>query len=120
LIDADQARALGLVLSTEPANELLDRAFDLAARISRMPRDAVRLNRRCIDAVADAAGDAASRTALLAYDALTLSTSHTATAPDGRRFREILDTEGMAGVKAARDQQYSDPWLRRRRRATQE
>jgi enoyl-CoA hydratase/carnithine racemase len=114
LIDADQARTLGLVLTVEPAAELRDRAFDLASRISRMPRDAVLLNRRSIDAIADAAGDAASRTALLAHDTVTLSASATATAPDGRRFREILDSEGMAGVKAARDQQYSEPWLRPR------
>ncbi len=43
LLDADQAQALGLVLTVEPAAELLDRAFDLAARIARMPREAVLL-----------------------------------------------------------------------------
>jgi len=112
LIDAEHARELGLVLTVEPAGELLDRAFDLAGRIARMPRDAVLLNRRSIDAIVAAAGDAASRAALIGYDSLTLSTSHTATAPDGRRFREILDAEGMAGVKAAREQQYVEPWLR--------
>jgi len=120
LLDADQAQALGLALTVEPAAELLDRAFDLAARIARMPRDAVLLNRRSIDAIADAAGDAVSRAARLAHDTVTLSMSATATAPDGRRFRDILDTEGMAGVKAARAQQYSDPWLRPRPPATSE
>ncbi|GMU79650.1 MAG: enoyl-CoA hydratase [Acidimicrobiia bacterium] len=114
LLDADQAQALGLVLTVEPAAELLDRAFDLAARIARMPREAVLLNRRSIDAIADAAGDAASRPARLAHDTVTLSMAASATAPDGRRFREILDAEGMAGVKTARDQQYTNPWLRPR------
>lgn len=120
LIDAEQARELGLVLTVEPADELLDRAFDLAGRIARMPRDAVLLNRRSIDAIADAAGDAASRTARLAHDTVTLSMAAAATAPDGRHFREILDAEGMAGVKAAREQQYSEPWLRPRPPATSE
>ena len=34
-----------------------------------------------------------------------------AQAPDGRTFRSIIDTEGMSGVKAAREAQYADPWL---------
>jgi hypothetical protein len=34
-----------------------------------------------------------------------------ATAPDGRTFRSIIASEGMAGLKAAREAQYTDPWL---------
>ena len=33
---------------------------------------------------------------------MTLANSGRATAPDGRSFREIIDTEGMDGLKAAR------------------
>lgn len=112
LLTAEQARQIGLVLSVEPDGELLDRARDLAGRIARLPREAVLLNRRCIDAVADAGGDAAGRVTALAYDAVTASMAEWATAPDGRTFRSIIDTEGMQGLKAARDAQYREPWLR--------
>ena len=111
-VTAAQARDIGLVLSVEPDAELLDRARDLAGRLARLPREAVLLNRRAIDAVADAAGDAAGRVAALAADATTLANSARATAPDGRSFRAIIDSEGMAGLKAARAAQYDTPWLR--------
>ena len=61
LIDAEAARELGLVLSVEPDELLLERARDLAGRLTRMPRQAVLLNKRTVDAVADASGDAAGR-----------------------------------------------------------
>jgi enoyl-CoA hydratase/carnithine racemase len=111
-ITAAQARDIGLVLTVEADNELLARAQDLAGRLSRLPREALLLNRRAIDAVADASGDAAGRVAALAADAVTLANSGRATAPDGRTFREIIATEGMSGVKAARVAQYDAPWLR--------
>ena len=112
LLTASQARGLGLVLSVEPDEELVERALDLAARIARMPREAVRLNRRAIDATADAAGETAGRAAALAADTLTTSRAPHATAPDGRTFRSIIDEEGMNGLKAARNAQFSEPWLR--------
>jgi hypothetical protein len=61
--------------------------------------------------VADAAGDAAGRSAARAGDAITASMAAHAEAPDGRTFRAILDTEGMEGMKAARKAQYEGPWL---------
>jgi len=112
LITARQARDIGLVLSVEPDDRVHERARELASRIARMPRDAVLLNRRAVDAVADAAGDASARVAARAHDTVTASMAAHARAPDGRTFRSIIDTEGMAGVKAARDEQYADPWLR--------
>jgi enoyl-CoA hydratase/carnithine racemase len=111
LLSATQARWLGLVLSVEPDEELTARTSDLAVRIARMPRESVLLNRRAIDATADAAGDAAARDAALAADTLTTNRAAHATAPDGRTFRSILDTEGMDGLKAARDAQFTEPWL---------
>ena len=55
LIDAHQARSIGLVLSVEPEEELLGRARDLCQRIARLPREAVRTeqengrcSRRCV------------------------------------------------------------------------
>jgi enoyl-CoA hydratase/carnithine racemase len=111
-ITARRAEALGLVLTVEPADEMQARALDLAARIARMPREAVRLNRRAIDAAAEAAGDAAARAAAVDGDANTLDASARASAPDGRTFRSIIAAEGMAGMKQARALQYSEPWLR--------
>jgi enoyl-CoA hydratase/carnithine racemase len=110
-LNAQQALRLGLVLSVEPDEELTARTLDLAARIARMPREAVLLNRRAIDATADAAGDSAARLAALTADTLTTNRAAHATAPDGRTFRSIIDAEGMAGLKAARDAQFTQPWL---------
>jgi enoyl-CoA hydratase/carnithine racemase len=111
-ITAEQARQLGLVLTVEPDDELHERARDLAARLARLPREAILLNKRAIDAIADASGDAAGRVAGLVADAVTLANSGRARAPDGRTFREIIDSDGMEGVKAARAAQYATPWVR--------
>ena len=111
-ITADRACSLGLVLTVEPDDELHERVLDLARRIARMPRDSVRSNRRAIDAVADASGEAAAREAAIVGDTATLSVANLATAPDGRPFRTIIDTEGVEGVKRARAAQYDEPWLR--------
>ena len=111
-VTATQARDLGLVLTVEPDDELLPRVLDLAGRLARMPHEGLELNRRAINAVADAAGDAEARAAAVAHDALTLSMAAHATAPDGRSFRTILDTEGMEGMKRARAAQYESNWLR--------
>ena len=111
LVNAQTARSLGLVLSVERDEDLAARTMDLAARIARMPREAVLLNRRAIDDTADAGGDAASRIAALAADARTTNRAPYATAPDGRRFRAIIDADGMTGLKAARDAQFTEPWL---------
>lgn len=78
-----------------------------------MPREGAALNRKVIDAVADASGEAAGRIAAMSHDAVTLSMPADAKAPDGRSFRAILETEGMAGLKTARAAQYTEPWLRR-------
>jgi enoyl-CoA hydratase/carnithine racemase len=113
LISAPTAQRIGLVLAVEPDDVLLERAVDLARRVARMPADAVLLNRRCIDAVADASGDEAGRIASHGADTITASMARHATAPDGRTFRSIIAEEGMAGLKAARQEQYTDPWLER-------
>lgn len=111
LIDAEQARNIGLVLTVEPDDHLVERAYELARRLARMPSEALELNRQAIDAAADASGDAAGRAAARAHDALTLAAADRAAAPDGRTFRDIIDAEGMAGLKAARAAQWTEPWL---------
>jgi enoyl-CoA hydratase/carnithine racemase len=110
-IGAALARDLGLVLRVEPDDDLLERARELARRLARLPREAVASNKRAVDAVADSSGDEAGRRAGLAQDAATLASSAGATAPDGRTFREIIDTEGVDGLKRARDAQYTGSWL---------
>jgi enoyl-CoA hydratase/carnithine racemase len=111
LIDARRARDIGLVLSVEPDDRLLERARELCRRLARLPREAVQLNKRLVDAVADASGDAAGRLAGAARDALTLANSGRAVAPDGRTFREIIAAEGTDGLKKARAAQFESPWL---------
>jgi len=111
LLSASRAREIGLVLDVVADVELADRAAELARRISRMPRAAVLLNRRAVDAVADGielAGVRAGR----AHDVVTLANAPHAQAPDGTSFRAILDRSGMSGLKAARAQQWTEPWLR--------
>jgi enoyl-CoA hydratase/carnithine racemase len=110
-ITAARAREIGLVLTVEADDQVVARGRDLAARLARLPGEALLLNKRAIDAVAEASGDAAGRVAGLAADTVTLANSARATAPDGRSFREIIETEGMTGLKAARAAQYDAPWL---------
>lgn len=112
VIDARRAAAIGLVLEVEEADELLDRCTDLARRLARMPRAAVILNKASIDSMLEAAGRSAGRSIGRAHDVLTRSMTHEAAAPDGRRFEEILEQDGMQALKAARDTQYGEPWLR--------
>jgi enoyl-CoA hydratase/carnithine racemase len=112
LLDARRAQQIGLVLTIETDDELVERARELCRRLARLPREALLLNKRNVDAIADAAGDAAGRVVGSAGDAITLANSQRAAAPDGRTFRDILEREGMAGMKKARASQYTDPWLR--------
>jgi enoyl-CoA hydratase/carnithine racemase len=110
LIDARQAASIGLVLAVVPDHALIERCHDLARRLARMPPEAITLNKRAVDAAADAAelpGSLAGR----AHDVVTLANSARAAAPDGRNFRQILEEEGVRGVKHARDQQWRTPWL---------
>jgi enoyl-CoA hydratase/carnithine racemase len=110
-IDAETARTIGLVLTVEPDDSLRTRALDLADRLTRLPREALLLSKRSVDAVAEAAGGAAGRLAGRGFDAVTLANSERATAPDGRTFREIIADEGIDGLKRARAAQYDTPWL---------
>lgn len=111
MIDAARAERIGLVLTVEPAAELLARATDLAERLARMPREALGLNKAAIEAVLESSGRAQGRTAGRERDAITKTAAARARAPDGRTFEDILRDEGMAGMKAARGQQYAENWL---------
>jgi enoyl-CoA hydratase/carnithine racemase len=99
LISAAQAREIGLVFATVPRAMLGEASRDLAARIARAPGPSTRLNKRGINAVAEALGHRSAPRAARAYDALTAEAAATARAPDGRPFREILAEEGIAGLR---------------------
>lgn len=111
MIDAWRAEKIGLVLTVEPAADLQARAADLAERMARLPRQGLYLNKAAIENVLEASGRAAGRLAGRAIDAITKTMASEATAPDGRRFEDILKAEGMEGMKAAREQQYTQAWL---------
>ena len=111
MIDAWRAERIGLVLTVEPADQLLARATDLAERLARMPREALGLNKAAIEAVLESSGRAEGRIAGRARDAETKTAASAARAPDGRRFEDILRTEGMEGMKVVRGQQYTENWL---------
>lgn len=111
-IDAPLAREIGLILTVEPKDELQQRASELARRISRMPREAVLLNKACIDNMTDVMGRTVGRAVGRAHDTITKSMSPLAKAPDGRLFEEILQEGGMAAMKTARDTQFDGRWLR--------
>jgi enoyl-CoA hydratase/carnithine racemase len=112
MIDAPRAERIGLVLAVEAADCLKQRSHDLAARIARMPLETLALNKASINAVTDARGSAAGRIAGRAHENLVLTSSKDALAPDGRRFSDILRTDGIAGIKQARDQQFTGSWLK--------
>ena len=111
LLSAAQARDIGLVTFVLPDAGYLDGSRDLARRLARMPRDAIALNKRAVDAVADASGDAAAFAAAAGYDTVTLTMAPNAQAPDGRTFGEIRREEGVQGLESARAGQYSRSWL---------
>lgn len=112
IIGARRAASIGLVLEVEEPDELLARCTDLAERLARMPREAVMLNKASIEAMLEAAGRGAGRSVGRLHDALTRSMTHAAAAPDGRKFEEILASDGMQAFKEARDTQYGQPWLK--------
>jgi enoyl-CoA hydratase/carnithine racemase len=111
MIDAWRAEKIGLVLTVEPADQLLTRATGLAERLARMPREALGLNKAAIEAVLETSGRAEGRIAGRKRDAITKTMSSIARAPDGRLFEDILRDEGMTGMKTARGMQYGENWL---------
>lgn len=115
LIDSATAASIGLVLTVEPADELQERVFDLARRIAALPPEGVLLNKASIDAMTDVMGRLSGRLVGRAIDVTTKGMAKYAKAPDGRTFDEIMRGEGLSGLKAARDKQFTGSWLRRKK-----
>lgn len=118
LIDAETAERIGLVIAVTHAENLAIAAMELARRIAAVPRESAILNKAAIDAMTDAIGHRAGRITGHAYDAITKAVAQSATAPDGRRFSDIVRTEGASGLKKARDQQFTGRWFDVVRRPT--
>ena len=110
-ISAARAAEIGLALLVIERAQLQSAATELAERMARMPRDALRLNKAAIDRAAEAGGRSAGRLAGRAGDLITKTVTHLARAPDGRLFDEILSADGPPGLKQAQKQQYTDSWL---------
>ncbi|WP_457255094.1 enoyl-CoA hydratase/isomerase family protein [Pedococcus sp. P5_B7] len=113
MIGASVAERIGLVLTTVEPSDLEEAALDLARRIASTPRANARLNKRTISAVADAMGRRDGRRVGRALDVETRAAARRAEAPDGRRFTDILSSEGIEGMKRARDLQFTGSWLKR-------
>ncbi|MCU1617709.1 MAG: enoyl-CoA hydratase [Frankiales bacterium] len=111
LIDAHRAERIGFVLSVVPAADLEGRALDLARRVAAVPRASALMNKAAVDAMADALGRQDARRVGRAHDVTTKAAARQATAPDGRLFDDILREEGTAGLKKARDSQFTGRWL---------
>lgn len=115
LIDAATAREIGLVLATVEPARLDSRAFDLAGRIASLPRESTQLNKASITLMEDVMGRFAGRIAGRAGDVSTKGQAAHARAPDGRTFAEILASEGVEGMKQAREAQFRGAWLEPKR-----
>ena len=111
-IDAHKAKEIGLVLEVVPDDELRDRVDDLASRIASMPRHQVFFSKRQTDGTLAMMGKLVNEVFSLPHQAILNSLACLAEAPDGRTMLEILDKEGVAALRAARDRAHEQPWLR--------
>jgi enoyl-CoA hydratase/carnithine racemase len=108
MLDASWAQHIGLIMLSVAADQLMGAAFDLARRIALTPSKSAQLNKLAINRVIEASGLEQAMNVGRAHDALTAAMSKFAAAPDGRLFRDILQSEGVAGLRSAVAQ---PPWL---------
>jgi enoyl-CoA hydratase/carnithine racemase len=101
LLDAAWAERIGLIMLSVDANQLGAATFELARRIAHTPAKSTQLNKLSINSMIDAGGLQQVMNAGHTHDVLTAAMSKFATAPDGRLVRDILQTEGVAGLRAA-------------------
>jgi enoyl-CoA hydratase/carnithine racemase len=111
ILTAQQAKEIGLVIEVASSDTFHERVYDLARRIAAMPADAVVLNRRLVNAAADAMGWSVIKELSRALDAVTGSVAPLARSADGRSFAELLRAGDWAGFRDARDAAFREPWL---------
>ncbi len=111
LISAAKAKEIGLVLEVFRQEIFEQKVYDLARRIASMPRDAVILNRRLVNASLRAMGWDAQKQLARALNSVTNSVGEQQVAADGRRFAD-LRKQGWKAFKEARDAPFRKPWLK--------
>lgn len=111
VITASKAQEIGLVLAVYPEDRFQAKVDDLARRIASMPRDAVVLNRRVVNATVSTLGWSIQKEAALALNAITNSVTSRAAGVDGRVFVDVLRDEGWTAFKELRDRPFKSPWL---------
>jgi enoyl-CoA hydratase/carnithine racemase len=111
LIDAEQAREIGLVVAVVPHDRFTEKVADLGRRVASMPYEAVQSNRRVVNGAMEHAGWTAQKEHALALNAVVNGGIKEARAADGRRFSDLLK-EGWEVYKEARDAPFKTPWLK--------
>lgn len=111
IISARKAKEIGLVLEVFPRETFEGKVDDLARRIVAMPRHAVMLNRRLINAAASMMGWGMQKQVATPLNAVTSSMTEFALAADGRNLQQVLREEGWSAFKRARDAAFAQPWL---------
>jgi enoyl-CoA hydratase/carnithine racemase len=110
LISAAKAKEIGLVLEVFRPEIFEPKVYDLARRIASMPRDAVILKRRLINASLRAMGWGTQKQLARALNSVTNSVGEEAVTADGRKFAEVRKA-GWKAFKEARDAPFKKPWL---------
>lgn len=112
VISAAKAREIGLVLEVVPDADLAVRVRDLARRIAAMPPLQVMLSKRQTDGTLAMMGKLNNEVFSRSHQAILNSLATLATDADGHPLLQILDQEGIAALKRARDAIHREPWLR--------
>jgi enoyl-CoA hydratase/carnithine racemase len=111
IISAQKAKEIGLILETAEPDRLHERVGDLARRIAAMPAEATMMNRRVVNDATLMMGWRQNREHALALNAINIANLRNVTTLDGRNLMDILDNEGFAAFREARDAPFHTPWL---------
>ena len=98
--DAEEALRIGVVNEVVPAEQLMDRAYALAARIALVPLDSVRLNKAITTYGLEAMG---LRNALNVMTLLSTIAHGSVDAPEVDHLREAYRTGGLRSFLQERD-----------------
>jgi len=105
-IDAQEAFRIGLAFRVLPHEGFMAEVQRFAARLALVPPNAMRLNKRQLDASLELSGMRHGLSYAAMAAALAHSLQDTAETPDGRNLAEIRRDEGMKAFLEARDAPY--------------
>lgn len=111
VITAQRAKEIGLILEIVEHDQLLDRSIALAQHIANMPRRAVELNKKQVDATMDIIGWSANEVYTRTQTAVIDDMGKWATNHEGEALFEILREKGVKAFTEARDKGVDQPWL---------